>query len=83
MLEMNSDDVIYQAASLTFDPSLIEIFCTLSTNASLLILPKSIKVISDKLNPLLIKHKVTILQVIIIFKFLCIDVKNKNEPKNN
>ena len=66
---MNKEDVLYQASSLTFDPSLIEIFCAFHTGASLLILPQSCKLAPTRLNSFLIKHKVSFLQVTASFFF--------------
>ena len=70
---INDKSVLYQASSPTFDPSIIELFCSIYTKASLLILPKSIKLVKEKLNSYLLKHNVTILQVnLLLFVLLLV-----------
>ena len=63
MFGLNENDVVYQASSLTFDPSLIEIFTAMYSNSSLLVLPQLIKLLPENLNKYLEKNKVNILQV--------------------
>ncbi|RNA26666.1 acyl- synthetase family member 4, partial [Brachionus plicatilis] len=62
ILNLNSIDLIYQASSLTFDPSLIEIFCSFVSKCKLLILPQNVKQRPEILNNHLFKHHLTTLQ---------------------
>ncbi|XP_070361903.1 beta-alanine-activating enzyme isoform X2 [Equus asinus] len=43
LFEITQDDVLFLASPLTFDPSVVEIFVALSSGASLLIVPTSVK----------------------------------------
>lgn len=64
LFEITQEDVLFLASPLTFDPSVVEIFVTLSSGASLLIVPASVKVLPSKLAAVLFSHhRVTILQV--------------------
>nr|XP_006198208.1 beta-alanine-activating enzyme isoform X1 [Vicugna pacos]XP_031544047.1 beta-alanine-activating enzyme isoform X1 [Vicugna pacos]XP_031544050.1 beta-alanine-activating enzyme isoform X1 [Vicugna pacos] len=63
LFEITHEDVLFLASPLTFDPSVVEIFVALSSGASLLIVPTSVKVLPSKLAALLFSHhRVTILQ---------------------
>ncbi|XP_008280210.1 beta-alanine-activating enzyme [Stegastes partitus] len=64
LFQMCSDDVVFLASPLTFDPSVVDIFLALSSGARLLIVPAVIKKIPNRLAKLLFKdHKTTVLQV--------------------
>ncbi|XP_021117977.1 acyl-CoA synthetase family member 4 isoform X3 [Heterocephalus glaber] len=63
LFDITPEDVLFLAAPLTFDPSVVEIFVALSSGASLLIVPTSVKVLPSKLAPVLFTHhRVTVLQ---------------------
>ncbi|XP_065770151.1 beta-alanine-activating enzyme isoform X5 [Muntiacus reevesi] len=63
LFEVTHEDVLFLASPLTFDPSVVEIFVALSSGASLLIVPTSVKVVPSKLAAVLFSHhRVTILQ---------------------
>ncbi|ELK03685.1 Acyl-CoA synthetase family member 4 [Pteropus alecto] len=63
LFEITQEDVVFLASPLTFDPSVVEIFVALSSGASLLIVPTSVKVLPSKLAAVLFSHhRVTILQ---------------------
>ncbi|KAM8800969.1 beta-alanine-activating enzyme isoform 1-T4 [Rhynchonycteris naso] len=63
LFEITQEDVLFLASPLTFDPSVVEIFVALSSGASLLIVPTSIKMLPSKLATVLFSHhRVTILQ---------------------
>ncbi|XP_051233307.1 beta-alanine-activating enzyme isoform X1 [Dicentrarchus labrax] len=64
LFQMSSDDVVFLASPLTFDPSVVDIFLALSCGAQLLIIPTVIKKMPSRLAQLLFKdHKTTVLQV--------------------
>ncbi|XP_034036379.1 beta-alanine-activating enzyme [Thalassophryne amazonica] len=64
LFQMNTDDVIFLASPLTFDPSVVEIFLALSSGAQLLVVPTVIKKIPHRLAQVLFgKHRTTVLQV--------------------
>ena len=64
LFEITHEDVLFLASPLTFDPSVVEIFAALSSGASLLIVPTSVKMVPSKLAAVLFSHhRVTILQV--------------------
>ena len=64
LFEITHEDVLFLASPLTFDPSVVEIFVALSSGASLLIVPTSVKMVPSKLAAVLFSHhRVTILQV--------------------
>ncbi len=67
LFELTENDIIYQASSLTFDPSVVELFCSFNSNSKILILPEHLKLNPDHLIFYLQKHKVNILQVILSF----------------
>ncbi|KAM6150709.1 beta-alanine-activating enzyme isoform 2-T2 [Erethizon dorsatum] len=63
LFDITPEDVLFLASPLTFDPSVVEIFIALSSGASLLIVPTSVKVLPSKLAPVLFTHhRVTVLQ---------------------
>ncbi|KAF7475883.1 Hypothetical predicted protein [Marmota monax] len=63
LFDITQDDVLFLASPLTFDPSVVEMFVALSSGASLLIVPPSVKVLSSKLAEVLFSHhRVTVLQ---------------------
>ncbi|XP_008585635.1 PREDICTED: acyl-CoA synthetase family member 4-like, partial [Galeopterus variegatus] len=63
LFDITQEDVLFLASPLTFDPSVVEIFVALSSGASLLIVPTSVKVLPSKLaDVLFFHHRVTILQ---------------------
>ncbi|XP_069869292.1 beta-alanine-activating enzyme isoform X1 [Dipodomys merriami] len=60
---ITQEDILFLASPLTFDPSIVEIFVALSSGASLLVVPTSVKVLPSKLAAVLFSHhKVTVLQ---------------------
>jgi D-alanine--poly(phosphoribitol) ligase subunit 1 len=67
LFDLKSGDRVYQASSLTFDPSLIELFCSLLKKCTLLILPQMIKLMPHKLDEYLTKYNINILQVYLLF----------------
>ncbi|KAL1790400.1 acyl-CoA synthetase family member 4 isoform X1 [Sigmodon hispidus] len=63
LFDITQEDVLFLASPLTFDPSVVEIFVSLSSGACLLIVPTSVKVLPSKLADVLFScHKVTVLQ---------------------
>nr|XP_058154058.1 beta-alanine-activating enzyme isoform X2 [Dasypus novemcinctus] len=63
LFEITQEDVLFLASPLTFDPSVVEIFVALSSGASLLIVPTSVKMLPSKLAAVLFSdHRVTVLQ---------------------
>ncbi|XP_037385343.1 beta-alanine-activating enzyme isoform X2 [Talpa occidentalis] len=63
LFEITQEDILFLASPLTFDPSVVEMFVALSSGASLLIVPTSVKVLPSKLAAVLFSHhQVTILQ---------------------
>ena len=56
-------DVIFNAAALTFDTSIVEMFLALSQGASLLMVPAAVKLMPRRLMGILIKNHVTVIQV--------------------
>ncbi|KFO37382.1 Acyl-CoA synthetase family member 4 [Fukomys damarensis] len=68
LFDITPEDVLFMAAPLTFDPSVVEIFVALSSGASLLIVPTSVKILPSKLAPVLFTHhRVTVLQLTSMF----------------
>ncbi|XP_075052130.1 beta-alanine-activating enzyme isoform X2 [Mixophyes fleayi] len=64
IFDVSPDDLVFLASPMTFDPSVIEMFLTLSAGACLLIVPDPLKMMPDKLCKLLFhQHRVTVLQV--------------------
>ncbi|CAH6887826.1 Aasdh [Phodopus roborovskii] len=63
LFDITQEDVLFLASPLTFDPSVVEIFVSLSSGACLLIVPTSVKVLPSKLADVLFScHRVTVLQ---------------------
>ncbi|XP_061165027.1 beta-alanine-activating enzyme-like [Saccostrea echinata] len=61
--EVKSNDMVFLCSPLTFDPSIVEIFVTLTSGASLLIVPDHVKAQSKKLLSVIFKrNKVTVIQ---------------------
>ncbi|XP_063314106.1 beta-alanine-activating enzyme isoform X1 [Pelobates fuscus] len=57
-------DLLFLASSLTFDPSVVELFLALSSGACILVVPDAIRMISTKLCDVLFnQHRVTVLQL--------------------
>ncbi|XP_072920716.1 beta-alanine-activating enzyme isoform X3 [Hemitrygon akajei] len=64
IFDVSSEDVIFMASPLTFDPSIIEIFIALCSGATLLIVPPVIKMMPKRLTKILFNHhKVSVMQV--------------------
>ncbi|XP_012496551.1 PREDICTED: acyl-CoA synthetase family member 4 [Propithecus coquereli] len=65
LFDITQEDVLFLASPLTFDPSVVEIFLALSSGASLLIVPTSVKMLPSKLAAVLFSHhRVTVLQIL-------------------
>ncbi|KAM7168240.1 beta-alanine-activating enzyme isoform 2-T3 [Macrochelys suwanniensis] len=63
LFKITPDDMLFMASSLTFDPSVVELFIALTSGASLLIVPNPIKMMPLKLSAALFhRHRVTVLQ---------------------
>ncbi|XP_006868111.1 PREDICTED: acyl-CoA synthetase family member 4 [Chrysochloris asiatica] len=63
IFKVTPEDVLFLASPLTFDPSVVEIFVALSSGASLLVVPTSVKMLPSKLAAVLFSHhRVTVLQ---------------------
>lgn len=78
LFSVRPSDVIFNAAPLTFDPSIVEIFLALSSGAKLVAVSNQIKVSPNRLISVLVEHRVTILQVrskghifVIMYRLLC------------
>jgi len=56
-------DVVFLSSPLTFDPSIVDLFVTLSSGACLLMTSDVIKTIPQKLLKILTHYDVTVLQV--------------------
>jgi acyl-CoA synthetase len=64
IFKLNSDDRILNAAPLTFDPSIVEIFITLSVGGTLVMVPHVVKMSPHLFTRVVLKrHRVTVLQV--------------------
>ncbi|KAM4807668.1 beta-alanine-activating enzyme [Rhinophrynus dorsalis] len=64
IFNISPEDIMFLASPLTFDPSVIEMFLSLSSGACLLIVPDLIKMMPRRLCDLLFcQHRVTVLQV--------------------
>ncbi|XP_017679626.1 PREDICTED: acyl-CoA synthetase family member 4 isoform X1 [Lepidothrix coronata] len=63
IFEITQEDVLFLASPLTFDPSVVELFVTLTSGASILIVPNTIKMMPVELSAALFHHhRVTVLQ---------------------
>ncbi|XP_075544432.1 beta-alanine-activating enzyme-like isoform X1 [Dermacentor variabilis] len=62
IFNISKEDIIFQAAPLTFDPCVIEIFLALTTGAQLVLTSEAVKHIPRALTQLLIDNSVSIIQ---------------------
>ncbi|XP_058693837.1 beta-alanine-activating enzyme isoform X2 [Poecile atricapillus] len=63
IFEITPDDVLFLASPLTFDPSVVELFMALTSGASILVVPNTIKMMPMELSAALFHHHhVTVLQ---------------------
>ncbi|NWZ47919.1 ACSF4 enzyme, partial [Haliaeetus albicilla] len=63
IFEITQDDVLFLASPLTFDPSVVELFVALTSGASILVVPNTIKMMPVELSAALFHHHhVTVLQ---------------------
>ncbi|NXR69928.1 ACSF4 enzyme, partial [Rhadina sibilatrix] len=63
IFEITQDDVLFLASPLTFDPSVVELFMALTSGASILVIPNTIKMMPMELSAALFHHHhVTVLQ---------------------
>ncbi|XP_014801065.1 PREDICTED: acyl-CoA synthetase family member 4 [Calidris pugnax] len=63
LFEVTRDDVLFLASPLTFDPSVVELFVALTSGASILIVPSTIRMMPVELSAALFhRHQVTVLQ---------------------
>ncbi|NXP09859.1 ACSF4 enzyme, partial [Thinocorus orbignyianus] len=63
LFEITQDDVLFLASPLTFDPSVVELFLALTSGASILIVPSTIRMMPVELSAALFqRHQVTVLQ---------------------
>ncbi|NXC43575.1 ACSF4 enzyme, partial [Penelope pileata] len=64
IFEITQDDVLFLASPLTFDPSVVELFVALTSGASILVVPNTVKMMPVELSAALFRHHhVTVLQV--------------------
>jgi hypothetical protein len=63
VLEMDKNDVVYQASALTFDPSVVEMFTCFSVGAKMLITERICKLDRALLVRILNENKCTVLNV--------------------
>lgn len=63
LLTISSEDVVFQAAPLTFDPCVVETFLTLASGATLFLTSDSVKMIPSLVSSLLVKNAVSVMQV--------------------
>ncbi|NXW06183.1 ACSF4 enzyme, partial [Fregetta grallaria] len=63
IFEITQDDMLFLASPLTFDPSVVELFIALTSGASILVVPNTIKMMPVELSAALFHHhRVTVLQ---------------------
>ncbi|XP_069712116.1 beta-alanine-activating enzyme isoform X2 [Phaenicophaeus curvirostris] len=63
IFEITQDDMLFLASPLTFDPSVVELFIALTSGASILVVPNTIKMMPVELSVALFhRHHVTVLQ---------------------
>ncbi|KAM6261663.1 beta-alanine-activating enzyme isoform 2-T2 [Porphyrio hochstetteri] len=63
IFEITQDDMLFLASPLTFDPSVVELFIALTSGASILVVPNTIKMMPVELSAALFHHhNVTVLQ---------------------
>lgn len=60
--KLDKDDTVFLSSPLTFDPSIIDIFLTLVSGATLLLVPRSEKMKANLYRTLFMANKVTVLQ---------------------
>ncbi|KAL6054163.1 Beta-alanine-activating enzyme [Balamuthia mandrillaris] len=60
--KVSTEDTVFMASPITFDPSIVEIFMTLAYGACLLVVPQQIKLAPQALTFLFRRHSVSILQ---------------------
>ena len=60
---MGPADVVFQASPLTFDPSVVEMFIAMTTGATLLCVPNTVKLNPAKMVDILCQNKTTVIQV--------------------
>ncbi len=66
LYNLTADDLVFQASPLTFDPSVVEMFSTLCSGATLLSVPDLLKAMPSQLKEVLCgRYNVTVLQVCI------------------
>jgi non-ribosomal peptide synthetase component F len=63
LVDLCDTDTIYSGSSLTFDPSIIEIFCCLYSGCKNLVLPQNLKLQTKVLMEYISSNKVTVLQL--------------------
>ncbi|XP_077518824.1 aminoadipate-semialdehyde dehydrogenase isoform X1 [Amblyomma americanum] len=62
IFNISEEDIIFQAAPLTFDPSVIEIFLALTSGAQLVLTSEAVKQIPRAVTQLLVDNLVTVIQ---------------------
>ncbi|XP_074760959.1 beta-alanine-activating enzyme isoform X3 [Athene noctua] len=63
IFQITQDDMLFLASPLTFDPSVVELFLALSSGASILVVPNTVKMMPVELSAALFRHHhVTVLQ---------------------
>ncbi|NXN78119.1 ACSF4 enzyme, partial [Bombycilla garrulus] len=63
IFEITQEDVLFLASPLTFDPSVVELFMALTSGASILVVPNTVKMMPVELSAALFHHHhVTVLQ---------------------
>lgn len=63
IFEVTQDDMLFLASPLTFDPSVVELFIALTSGASILVVPNTVKMMPLELSAALFRHHhVTVLQ---------------------
>uniref|UniRef100_A0A6M2D1J8 Putative acyl-coa synthetase family member 4 protein nrps998 ovary overexpressed n=1 Tax=Rhipicephalus microplus TaxID=6941 RepID=A0A6M2D1J8_RHIMP len=62
IFNISKEDIIFQAAPMTFDPCVIEIFLALTTGAQLLLTSEAVKCIPRAVTQLLVDYSVSVIQ---------------------
>ncbi|KAL3209851.1 hypothetical protein MRX96_037660 [Rhipicephalus microplus] len=62
IFNISREDIIFQAAPMTFDPCVIEIFLALTTGAQLLLTSEAVKCIPRAVTQLLVDYSVSVIQ---------------------
>jgi len=60
---MEQSDVVLGTSPISFDPHIVELFVGLGSGASILYVPKKVKLVGAKLSKLCRKHKVSVIQI--------------------